>query len=119
MRRRGICPLRRGPEPQQIEKALELARDLLEVIREKHAEALQQQSQPFHGGGPGGGPPGGGFQPTGANGYGGGMRYGGPGGPGGMDQGAMMMQQQQQQNPYGYQVRFPRKCNFCWRARDW
>lgn len=87
-----------GPEPQNIERALELAKDLLAVIREKHAEALQQgppQGQ-FHGGG---------FQPSGANGYPGGgpPRYGAPG-MGGM--GGPGMDPHQQQNPYQYQVRF-------------
>ncbi|GAA6007811.1 KH domain-containing protein [Rhodotorula paludigena] len=58
-----------GPDPQQMEKAVELARDLLAVIREKHAEARQalQGGGGFGGGGYGGGAPGGGFQPSGAN----------------------------------------------------
>ncbi|GAA5883541.1 hypothetical protein JCM3774_003810 [Rhodotorula dairenensis] len=88
-----------GPEPQNIERALELAKDLLAVIREKHAEALQAgppQGQ-FHGGG------GGGFQPSGANGYPGGgpPRYGGGAG---MGMGGPGMDQQQQQSPYQYQA---------------
>ncbi|GAA5967464.1 hypothetical protein JCM8115_000798 [Rhodotorula mucilaginosa] len=89
-----------GPEPQQIEKALELAKDLLQVIREKHAEAMQQgPPQHFHGGHGGGG-----FVPTGPNGYGGGgpQRYGGGGPPAGPGMGMGM--EQQQQNPYQYQA---------------
>lgn len=82
-----------GPDPQQMEKAVELARDLLAVIREKHAEARQalQGGGGFGGGGYGGGAPGGGFQPSGANTQqvvGG--RYGQP---------------PQPENPYVYQVR--------------
>lgn len=70
---------------------------MLQVIREKHAEAMQQgPPQHFHGGG--------GFQPSGPNGYGGGgpQRYGG--GPPGPGMGMGMGMEQQQQNPYQYQV---------------
>ncbi|POY70974.1 hypothetical protein BMF94_6001 [Rhodotorula taiwanensis] len=89
-----------GPEPQQIERAVELAKDLLEVIREKHAEALQHGPPQFGGGGGQYGHGGAGFPPSGPNGYGGpGGRFGGP--P--PQQQQMDPYAQQQQNPYNYQ----------------
>ncbi|GAA5993568.1 hypothetical protein JCM10908_000115 [Rhodotorula pacifica] len=94
-----------GPEPQMIERALELAKDLLVVIREKHAEALQQGPPQGHFGG-------GGFHPSGANGYGGPPQQRGYGGPPpqqqqggmGMGMGGMGGMDQQAQNPYQYQA---------------
>jgi len=91
-----------GPDQAQIDKAAELARDLLSVVRERHAEARDMLNS-YNSGGGGGGQ----FTPSGANTqqFGAPMRFGAGGGPPpGMGMG-MGMDQQQQQNPYSYQVR--------------
>ncbi|GAA5822824.1 hypothetical protein JCM3770_007206 [Rhodotorula araucariae] len=75
-----------GPDQAQIDKAAELARDLLSVVTEKHAEARKAlDEQRFGGGAP--------FTPSGANTqqYGAPMRFGAGG------------EQLQAQSPYSYQ----------------
>ncbi|BGP43125.1 hypothetical protein JCM10450v2_007266 [Rhodotorula kratochvilovae] len=81
-----------GPDQAQIDKAAELARDLLKVVTEKHAEARKAlDEQRFGGGGGGGGAP---FTPSGAN----TQQFGAP-----MRFGAGGEQQPQGQSPYSYQ----------------
>ncbi|GAA5854314.1 hypothetical protein JCM9279_004715 [Rhodotorula babjevae] len=89
-----------GPDQAQIDRAAELARDLLKVVGEKHTEAREALNS--YGGGGGGG--GGQFTPSGANmqQFGAPMRFGAGGGPEQMGQ-MGQQQQQQQQNPYSYQ----------------
>jgi len=101
-----LAPSRSGPDQAQIDRAAELARDLLKVVGEKHTEAREALNS-YGGGGGGGG--GGQFTPSGANmqQFGAPMRFGS--GPPPEQMGQMGQHQQQhhqhQQSPYNYQVR--------------